>query len=265
MKPCPISLFAVTLLLVPTSSVAEESQLPEKLRSVLTKLDTFETEQIAATEKAIEKKRAEVASYLRTEMEKYARDGKVDTAVAIRAAILEIESASPLEKVRKGDSGKVPAATGRAQSVFRENDFEEIAKSMSGNTFFTPSVKRGVLELTVKNAGPNYEAFGFSIPLTDFSERPVLRVKARAEKPVVIRIDLQDARGNGTSAVPVHERIPRSAEFRDFHFDFSGYAEKDSAVDLTQIQTIVIYANPGADAFSGVIHFDKLESADQKN
>ena len=42
-------------------------------------------------------------------------------------------------------------------------------------------------------------------------------------------------------------------------------AEKDSAIDLTRIQTIVIYANPGADAFTGVIHFDELESTDQKN
>lgn len=245
--------------------LAGDAVLPEKLRGVLTKLDTFESEQIAAAEKAIEKKRAEVATFLRTEMEKYARDGKVDTAVAIRQAILELESGAPLDKIRNAGGGAVTSAGGRAQTIFREKDFEDYGKNWSGNAFYKPAAKRGVLELTVSGAGPKYEAIGVSIPLTNFSERPILRVRARAEKAAVLRIDLQDARGNGTSTLPVHERIQKTDEFRDYHFDFSRHAGQPEGADLTRIQTLIIYVNPGANAFDGVIYFDELESSDRRD
>ena len=127
-------------------------------------------------------------------------------------------------------------------------------------------VEKNALKVSVSGAGPKYECIGKKFASVDFRRTPVLflRAKAVGEKVPEVRIQLQDANGYNTDAIPIPIFIKNDGEYRDYYLSYAGkfrqaYPEKKK-VDAKEIIQLILFVNPGGAPYNGTLYFDEIKA-----
>lgn len=132
----------------------------------------------------------------------------------------------------------------------------------------------GTLKVNVTRAGDKkvdsgYSTFGrdHSMETLDFSETPVAKLRAKAEKDVTIRMNVKDIDDYVNNKDNVVLTLKGDGQWHDLYFDFSGKWKQnypdDAIVDEEEIKEFIIFINPGGDPWSGTIEIDELSIVDQ--
>jgi hypothetical protein len=122
------------------------------------------------------------------------------------------------------------------------------------------------LKVTLKQAGSKYECWGKEFSLYDFTESPVIKVRARFEGTSVptMRLSLKDMNAYDANFNPPQLRLKKGG-FQDYYFNFKGkwkqgYPE-EKVVDQTTIKEILFFINPGTADWTGTIYIDEIKVA----
>ncbi len=123
------------------------------------------------------------------------------------------------------------------------------------------------MAVTANGVGKGDDGFGRAFQAIDFTKTPVLKVSAKAEKDLNLRIDLKDIDEVGTNAKPLVMTI-KAGEYQDYYFDFTDrfnqLTPKEAKVNAKEILETVFFINPDGPAYSGKL-FVKHISAVKKD
>ncbi len=120
------------------------------------------------------------------------------------------------------------------------------------------------LMVSVNDAGANYESFGCSFSPIDMSNAPVIRIiaKSEGETQPELRLDLKDADGLVTNALPVIKVISNDG-FKEYIYDFSYKFNQSwpspAEVNSGMISDLMFFVNPGGTPFNGKLIINKIE------
>ncbi|MBX9852534.1 MAG: hypothetical protein K2X86_12365 [Cytophagaceae bacterium] len=145
-------------------------------------------------------------------------------------------------------------------------DFKGDISAWWGGDGIVISKKGDTMVIQCKNIGSKYTPFGRQLPPLNFSEAPVLKVRARCEGMLVptVRIDIKDVNGYTANLNSPSQRIKKSGEYTDYYFNFKdkfkqGWPE-NKPVDPTLISDIMFFINPGAADWTGTIYIDEIKA-----
>jgi hypothetical protein len=136
----------------------------------------------------------------------------------------------------------------------------------AGNGKTQLSKKDGALQAELKDVGPDYDVFGRSFTPMDFSKTPVIKVRMKAVggKPAILRIDVKDSEGHATNSNPVSVAFETGTDYVDYYFDFTGRFKQarptNKAVDITKIEEILLFVNPGGEPYFGILLIDDIRA-----
>jgi hypothetical protein len=136
----------------------------------------------------------------------------------------------------------------------------------AGNSKTQLSKKDGALQVDLKDVGPDYDVFGRSFTAIDFSKTPVIKVRMKAVggKPAILRIDIKDSEGHATNSNPASVAFETGTDYVDYYFDFTGRFKQarptSKAVDITKIEEILLFVNPGGESYFGIILIDDIRA-----
>ena len=99
-----------------------------------------------------------------------------------------------------------------------------------------------------------YQTFEFQFTSINLTTNPVLTVQIKSATALTVRMDLGDVNGNYTNTSPINVSVSAGSSFTTYTFNFTG---KTSNVDLTQINNVAIFFNPGS-SFNGTVYFDNF-------
>lgn len=120
------------------------------------------------------------------------------------------------------------------------------------------------LKVTLKQAGSKFECWGREFSLCDFTESPVVKVRARYEGATIptIRLSLKDMNAYDANFNPPSLRL-KKGDFQDYYFNFSGKWKQsypdDKIVDQTTIKEVLFFVNPGTANWTGTIYIDEIK------
>ncbi|TXF87935.1 T9SS type A sorting domain-containing protein [Neolewinella aurantiaca] len=113
-------------------------------------------------------------------------------------------------------------------------------------------------EMVVAGNGTNgaWSGVYFGLPQTyDISASAKLFVRVKSSVlGTTLRMDLTDVNGTGTNIAPITQTL--TDNYRVLEFDFSSVDVGE--VDLSQIQAIVFFVDPGVGSFTGQVTFDYM-------
>ena len=145
-----------------------------------------------------------------------------------------------------------------------QEDFssEPYALTLNFNANYSGAVSNEEVVVTANGAGPNYEAFTITFPTMNLSDFPYMSMRIKSSEDVSVRIDVEDVNDKASNGSPVIEVI-NNRDYKEFIFNYTGRFNQswpvNDAVDPEQINTLVVFANPGSSAFSGTITFDDIK------
>ena len=140
-----------------------------------------------------------------------------------------------------------------AQTGISDNFNENVlAAGWKANSQFALNDAGGVLQINANTSG--YQTFEFQFTPINLTTNPVLTVEVKSATPLTIRMDLGDVNGKYTNTSPINTAITAGSGFTNYTFNFAG---KTSNVDLTQINNVAIFFNPGS-SFNGTVYFDNF-------
>ena len=97
--------------------------------------------------------------------------------------------------------------------------------------------------------------FVYALPvIVNMSSTNTISVKVKTTNKLALRVDVQDANGNISNALPVIDTITTNGSYAVYTFNYSG---KYSKVDSTKIAKLLFYTNPGS-TYSGTFTIDSL-------
>jgi hypothetical protein len=127
-------------------------------------------------------------------------------------------------------------------------------------------VKKGdTLKVKLTNVGMKYECWGREFEMCDFTEAPVLKVRARfeGERQPTLSPHLKDVNGYDANFAPPSARI-KKGDYQDYYFNFTGKWKQswpnDQVVDFTTIREILFFVNPGAADWTGTLYIDDIQA-----
>lgn len=135
-------------------------------------------------------------------------------------------------------------------------------------------LKQGsAMKVMCKGPGANYEPFGVNMDVTNFSNAPVLRIRMKLDKKTTslptLRLDLRDVNGAMTNAAPCAAVIKKSEDWVEYFFDYNHkwkQAWPEAAdVDLTKINGMQFFVNPGGKPYTGTILVDEIYAMANKD
>lgn len=109
----------------------------------------------------------------------------------------------------------------------------------------------------------DWDAFTYGFPAMNVSLTPYVKVRVKTAGTVQFRIDMRDATGKITNQTAVVKSLSGSSNWQELTFDFTGmfYQQYPTTaagpVDATQINGLVMTANPGGD-YTGTFYLDSL-------
>ncbi len=165
--------------------------------------------------------------------------------------------------------------TGFSQT-FDETTLPEGAKP---NAKFSLAAVDGAMEVDVHRSSGRWAYFDYELGARyDFSAKPIVNFKVKAQKSMVLQLFLVDVDGNGYKAKLEsgqydymelvsgkyeyrQARVYQGDEFIDVCFDFS--EASSDIVDLSNIIALRFVANGTANTFNGVFYVDDIRIGDQ--
>jgi hypothetical protein len=204
------------------------------------------------------KKKAEKAS---EEAQKKAEESAVQPKK--KAEEKAVETKKKVEEAAV-QTKKTPSS-GKA-GILIDNLNGNISSWWSGNGKIQLSKKDGALQAECKDVGPDYDVFGRSFTSIDFSKTPVvkIRMKAVGGKPAILRVDVKDSEGHTTNSNPVSVAFESGTDFVDYYFNFEGRFKQarptNKAVDLTKIEEMLLFVNPGGESYFGILLIDDIRA-----
>jgi hypothetical protein len=155
--------------------------------------------------------------------------------------------------VAKYNKGYIDDFSGEINMWWVAND--KVALLKTGDT----------LRVTLKQAGSKYECWGREFSMCDFSESPVIKVRARYEGATIptIRLSLKDVNAYDANFNPPSFRLKKGG-FQDYYFNFKdkwkqGWPD-EKIVDVTTIREILFFVNPGAADWTGTLYIDEIKA-----
>lgn len=150
-----------------------------------------------------------------------------------------------------------------SQIVVDSYDSNASSTWVSGSTKIVVKSESGVMKVTSKGAGPNYEGFGNYFTAIDMSRHSKLSVKIMVPKDSVspsIRLDLCDNNGYFSNANPIIIKPIADSTYHEYILDFKGkFASTYPANNTLNSKKIVrfyLYFNAGSTKYNGTVYFD---------
>jgi hypothetical protein len=113
--------------------------------------------------------------------------------------------------------------------------------------------------------GLTYESWGKELSLSDFSEYPVIKVRARFEgssRPT-LRVALKDVNSYEANLNPPSMKL-KEGNYQDYYFNFKNKWKQGwpdaKTVDSTAIKEISLFINPGTESWTGTIYIDEIKA-----
>jgi|GEM_PF-194232 len=143
---------------------------------------------------------------------------------------------------------------GFAQTGISDNFNDNVlATGWKANSSFTLNEASQQLQIVSNTSG--YNTFQFDFTSINLTANPQLTVQIKSATALTVRMDLGDVNGKYTNTSPITVSVPANGStFTSYTFNFTG---KTSNVDLTQINNVVIFFNPGG-SFNGTVYFDNF-------
>jgi len=141
----------------------------------------------------------------------------------------------------------------------------ELINWWSNPDIYQLSVLDGSMVVNIENAGPGWETFGKNIEIIDLTMTPEIKFVLKVSSPTspIIRVDLQDIFGKSTNGEIVTIIPEIDGNYHEYILDFSGKFFQAwpewSIVDSTKINNMLLFINPGGEAFSGEILIDNIQ------
>lgn len=122
--------------------------------------------------------------------------------------------------------------------------------------------------VTASGVGKNNEAFGRAFQSIDFTKTPVLKVRAKADKELTLRVDLKDIDEVATNAKPVTQKI-QTGDYVDYYFDFTNKFDQSvptsGKVNAKEILETVFFINAGGPEFSGKLFVEHISAVKKED
>jgi hypothetical protein len=121
------------------------------------------------------------------------------------------------------------------------------------------------LKVVIKEAGSKYECWGREFSMCDFTENPVLKIRARFEGNTIpsLTASLKDVNAYDANSNPPTNRLKKGG-YQDYYFDFSGKWKQgwpeEKKVDQTTIREILFFINRGGADWTGTIYIDEIKA-----
>ena len=126
--------------------------------------------------------------------------------------------------------------------------------------------ENGSLNVSFKGIGPDWESFSQTISSVNFIDKPVLKIRLKAEgnSAPYLRLILTDNFGNTTNGRPAEEKIEVKNGFADYYFDFTGRFQQRfptmENVNPGSIQKATFYLNGGLEAYTGSLVIESMQT-----
>lgn len=122
----------------------------------------------------------------------------------------------------------------------------------------------GELKLSAKSTLGEFDPIFLTLlDPTDFSQNPVIEVRARSTEPVDIRIDLRDDVNPSNKTSTSSGKITRTVKgdpllWQTLRFEFPAAAFTDASVDITSVKSMDIMFDAGLPGFDGDLYIDYI-------
>ncbi|MCU0417090.1 MAG: glycoside hydrolase family 9 protein [Cytophagaceae bacterium] len=136
------------------------------------------------------------------------------------------------------------------------------------------SIESRCLRVSANTTGVGWPYFVFQFPAINMTDNPYVSIKVRAgtnTAPLVMRIDVVDVNGRTNNNTEVRQTITTDARFNEYTFSYTDFFHRfgppsAGPQDVTRINRIFIYLNPGSETtpgFFGDILIDDVKIGDQ--
>ncbi|MFN3403059.1 MAG: hypothetical protein ACK40G_03120 [Cytophagaceae bacterium] len=161
------------------------------------------------------------------------------------------------------ENNNTTASAGGSNIITIDNFNEEIYSWWSNAEKMKLTKEGDKMKVELKNVGPGYEPFGRAFKNINFNQTPVVKVRAKADKDLQLRVDVKDENGRSTNAQAIVQQLA-AGDFVDLYFDFTGkYSQSypdNQVVDPTKITEILFFVNPGGAGFTGTLIIDEVKA-----
>lgn len=148
------------------------------------------------------------------------------------------------------------------------DNFEKDDKTWNSSSGkISTSVEGGkFIKITSDAVGPEWESFSKNLGNVNLIEKPVLKVRVKAEGNLspFLRIILTDNLGNISNARPAEEKIEVKNEYTDYYFDFTGRFQQRfpelKNINPMAINKLSLYINGGGEAYSGTLFIENIQA-----
>lgn len=168
-----------------------------------------------------------------------------------------------IDEIKVVSTSEMPVVVAQAGGMI--DDFsEELYSWWAGNEKVNLEKLGDQMVVACNAAGPTYELFGRAFNEMDFNKAQIVRIKARSEGgSPLLRVDFKDKNGYVTNGSPVINKIQESTEFKDYFYNYRGkYTQSwpdKQTVDASGIKEVLMFINPGGEAFTGKIFIEEIE------
>ncbi|MCX6180602.1 MAG: hypothetical protein NT150_01565 [Bacteroidetes bacterium] len=175
-----------------------------------------------------------------------------------------------IDEIVAVDANAMPKVVGSVGGVIDNFDEDPSSSWWTGSSKIAMEkvADKDICKITSEGAGANYETFGRMIDMLDFTQAPVVRIRARVENAEgfdnpKLRVDIKDKDGRTANAFDMRNTIEAGAEFKDYFFDFTGKYEQNwpdkQIVNPKEIEAMVLFINAGGPAYNGVVYIEEIE------
>jgi hypothetical protein len=193
--------------------------------------------------------------------------------IAVLTSIVLLYSCKNFETMTLDDSDKLALTTDKEVGIpilaynkgMIDNFKEDINYWWVANDKVGIVKKGDTLRVKLTNVGMKYECWGREFEMCDFTEAPVLKVRARFEgkSSPTLSPHLKDVNGYDANFAPPSARI-KKGDYQDYYFNFTGKWKQswpdDKVVDFTAIREILFFVNPGAADWTGTLYIDDIQA-----
>jgi hypothetical protein len=168
-----------------------------------------------------------------------------------------------VDEIKVVPMSEVPVVIAQAGGYI--DDFsDELYSWWAGNEKVNLEKLGDQMVVACNGAGPTYELFGRAFDEMDFNKAQIVRIKARSEGgSPLLRVDFKDKNGYVTNGSPVINKIQESSDFKDYFYNYRGkYTQswpEAQTVDPSGIKEVLMFINPGGEAFTGKIFIEEIE------
>ena len=133
-----------------------------------------------------------------------------------------------IDEIAAFDAEKIPKKESSAGGVV--DLFDDVPSAWwtgSSKVALEKIADKDIVKVISTGAGANYETFGRSFDQTDFTQAPIIRIKARAENEPgqpnpKLRLSIKDKNGFTANEFTIAETIDSGATFKNYFFNFTG-------------------------------------------